>query len=50
MSVLTLIADKIVPFDLTLIVYKLVSMLIFTADKILSIGWALIVHEIVSGF
>ena len=42
MSVLTFIADKIVPSGLALIDYKLVFVLTFIADEIVPIGLALI--------
>ena len=43
MSVLTSIADEIVPIGLVLIEYKLVSVLTSIADEIVPIGLALIV-------
>ena len=49
MSVLTSIADEIVPVGLALIVYQLVSVLTSIADKIVPIGLALIVYTLVSG-
>ena len=45
---MTSIADKIVPIGLALIVYKLVSVLIYLADKIVPIGLALIAYNVVS--
>ena len=44
---LTLIGDKIVPIDLALIDYKLVSVLTLIADKIVPIGLALIDYKLV---
>ena len=41
-SVLTLIAEEIMPFGLALIYYLLVSVLTFRADKIVPSGSALI--------
>ena len=43
---LTLIADEILPIGLTLIVYKLVSVLTSKADEIVPIGLVLLVHDI----
>ena len=50
MSVLTLIAHKIVPIGLALIDYKLMSVLTLIADEIVPIGLASIDYKLVSGF
>ena len=44
MSVLTFIAEEIVPSGLALIVYYLVSVLTLIAERIVPIGLALIVY------
>ena len=49
-SVLTLIADKIVPIGLALIDYKLMSVFTLIADEIVPIGLASIDYKLVSGF
>ena len=50
MSLLTLIADKIVPIGLAFIDYKLVFFLTLIADKIVPIGLVFIDYKLVSFF